>query len=72
MKTETITCDVCGTEKGQEGRDWYSVQVLQTGFMVSTPRPDGSGHDCCGEACVTKMLSRYLHGEPVTGKEKAK
>ncbi len=62
MKTETVTCDVCGKIKAKVNH-WYKVRSSETVLSIHTSDVGVRGQDACGQECVHKLLDKFLRGD---------
>ena len=71
MKTEIYKCDCCGKEKDSSNH-WFGIVVASSRLTVGPLEDDMSAaahsgraglaytFHLCGEACTTKMVSKFL------------
>jgi hypothetical protein len=63
MRTEQVTCDVCGAQK-KETNHWFIVALYgldSIRIVASKPNTDlGNAIDCCGESCVLREVSELM------------
>ena len=63
--TETVTCDVCGKQKGQVNHWWmYAFGGYQR--MEIKPWNDSSADawkHACGQGCVMKAVNEFMQGQ---------
>jgi hypothetical protein len=58
---QTITCDMCGREKG-EVNHWYLMGSLTT-FVVTAWASNFEGYQhICGQECAHKALDKFFAG----------
>ena len=62
MRSETISCDICGKPKG-ETNHWYKLSARIGQLLIQ--KSDGVDFseielDICGESCLIKAISERL------------
>jgi uncharacterized protein (DUF486 family) len=65
MRSETITCDVCGAVK-QASNHWYVLVVEDNGkafisiYLAVDYNVAGQRVDICGQACIIRKVSQLI------------
>lgn len=63
MTKEITTCDVCGVQK-KETNHWFRADMTNRRFNVLPFNDVANGQlqvsDVCGEACLVKLLNKWL------------
>ncbi len=63
----TYTCDECGVQKGASNHWWRLAKDVRNGVLMISPWNIGPLDrslpmlDLCGQACVTRRLSKLLN-----------
>jgi hypothetical protein len=59
MRSESVTCDVCGISK-REVNHWLVMSKNKRSFLVDCFQSVDKGNDICGEECAHKALSQWF------------